>query len=174
MAAENTTGFKIDDLIYPMPALDTLNVDEAQVLYDYSKLTIEDFVKPEELDDDEFEELLKPKLRNPGFMRALMHIAYQRGNPRYPAGKVRDAVGSANLISAVESLADTAEREDDAVPPASTTEPEQPLGRNSVYSNASSGAGSTTSSDEPADLHASTTTSESDMSSMSGRETSET
>jgi len=138
VAAE--TGFMIDGALYEVPSLDTFTMDEAQVLYDYSGLTIEDFAVLE--DEDENEQV--DRLKNPGFMRALMHIAYQRGNEKLAPAKVRALIGSANLLSSYEHLA---VGEDDALPPESTTEPEQQLLKSSVEQNEPSGDGSTKSSD---------------------------
>lgn len=159
MAAE--TGFMIDGTLHEVPGLDTLNMDEAQVLYDYSGLSIEDFVEPE--DDAEKEEAqaeLERKLRNPGFLRALMHIAYQRANPKLSGQRVKQAVGGAQLIGALEHLAADTEG-DDAGPPASTTTPEPSSPANSAGSNASSGPASTKSSDRRVVPLATTTTDES-------------
>lgn len=138
MAAE--TGFMIDGALYEVPSLDTFTMDEAQVLYDYSGLTIEDFAALE--DEDENEQV--DRLKNPGFMRALMHIAYQRGNEKLAPAKVKALIGAANLLSSYEHLA---VGEDDALPPESTTEPEQQSLRSSVEQNEPSGDGSTKSSD---------------------------
>lgn len=163
MAAE--TGFMIDGKLYETPAFDTFTMDEAQVLYDYCGLTLEDFVPEEDQTDEESEEL-RAKMKNPGFLRALMHIAYQRENPRMSHGKVKQLVGSASLFSSLEHLGD-GEQEDDAGPPASTTEQENRSSTSSVGSSESSGNDSARSSDGQVVQLAPTTTSESDTSSIS-------
>lgn len=113
MAAE--TGFLIDETFYELPSLDSFTMDEAQILYDYSGLTLEDFVDADEADK---------KFKNPGLLRALMHVAYQRGNPRMNTSRVKTLVGAASLVSAMEQLAEgTVAAEDDAGPPVSTLEP---------------------------------------------------
>lgn len=122
MAAE--TGFLIDANMYEIPSIDTFNLDEAQILYDYCGLTIEDF---DEIDEGD------PKFKNPGFIRALMHIAFQRGNPTISTARVETLVGSANLLSTYEqlveanaaALAEAEQEEADALPPASTSEPDE-------------------------------------------------
>ena len=48
MAAETESGFVIDGVVYEVPGLDTLTMDEAQVLYDYSGLGLEDFAQSAE------------------------------------------------------------------------------------------------------------------------------
>ncbi len=123
MAAE--TGFMIDGTMYEVPDMGTFTMDEAQTLYDYSGLGLEDFASPEDETDDDMKERER-KLRNPGFLRALMHIAYQRGNPQERSARVKALIGAANIISALENLAgDEPEAEDDGLPPVSTIEPEQ-------------------------------------------------
>jgi hypothetical protein len=147
VAAENETGFECEGRIYPVPTLDTFNMDEAQVLYDYSGLSIEDFAI-DESDPEQVAELER-KAKNPGFKRALMHIAYQRGNPSWPAGKVRDLAGSANLLSTTAALYSGGG--DAEVPPAPTTEPGEPLPSGPVELNESSGQSSGNGSDEQVD-----------------------
>lgn len=136
MAAE--TGFMIDGALYGMPSLDTFTMEEAQILYDYSGLGLEDFALED--DDDEF----AVKLKNPGFLRALMHIAYRRGNPKQPDSKVRKLIGAVNLIEAHAHLAGG---EDDADPPALTPEPDRQSLKSSGEPNETSGNASPTASD---------------------------
>lgn len=160
MAAE--TGFTIADVIHEIPSLDTFTMDEAQVLYDYSGLTIEDFALDEE--DPASEEKQLEKWKNPGFLRAMMHIAYQRANPRANRAKVQAVIGATNMIAAISTLA---EAEDDAVPPASTTEPSGSSPSDSVEWSEPSGNGSTNDSDAPVVPLTPTGTSRSDTSSIS-------
>lgn len=141
VAAE--TGFQIDGVIYEVPAIDTLTMDEAQVLYDYSGLRIEDFVERENETADDREQRER-KFENPGFMRALMHIAYQRVHTDLRNDKVRALIGSANILQALGTLSSGEESEE--LPPASTTEPEPSSPNGSVDSNETSGSDSTTDS----------------------------
>ncbi len=174
MAAE--TGFKIDGSLLEAPSIDTFTMDEAQVLYDYSGLTLEDFARPPDTSEEEFEELIRPKIKNPGFVRALMHIAYQRANPKQNPSRVKALIGQANMIGALEHLGATDDDQegDDGHPPASTTELEPSSLRSSVVSNGTSGDDSQRSSDEQADRLENTGTPESDTSSTSDREISAT
>ena len=67
MAAEtNESGFLIDDKLYPVPSVFSLTNDEAQILWDYSGLTIQDFLD-EDADERQFD--------HPGVMTTLMHVA---------------------------------------------------------------------------------------------------
>lgn len=123
MAAE--TGFDIDGVIYPIPELASLDMDEAQVLYDYSGLAIDDFVPPaDDAEEDDREAYLR-KIKNPGLIRAYLHIAYQRGNPKAKPSIVRDVVKNANMVQTYTAFIAAGEEEaesGDEVPPASTSE----------------------------------------------------
>lgn len=116
MAAETTTGFLIDGNLYEIPGVFTLTNDEAQILYDYTGLAIDDFLPG----DEEAE----PDFKNPALLRALMEIAYQRGNPMVRPAKVKELIGAANRLSVLSGLVGEQEpEEDDASPPALTSEP---------------------------------------------------
>jgi hypothetical protein len=129
-------GFIIDGRRYDIPSIDTFTIDEAQILYDYSGLTLEDFAAADDGDADE----LEPKFRNPGFLRTLLHVAYQRGNPKANPQRVRTLIGTANLIETLQQLAETVE--EDAGPPVSTTEPDGSSPTSSAGSSESSGTAS--------------------------------
>lgn len=174
MAAE--TGFQIDGTLYEVPDMGTLTMDEAQVLYDYSGLTIEDFIGPED-ETPEDEQARERRLRNPGFMRALMHIAYQRGNPTIRATRVRQLVGGANVIAALETLVGDGPEEADAAPLGSMSEPSGSSPSGSLENKPSSkprpelpGNDSPTSTDEPGVILRPTGGSRSDTSSISPQE----
>lgn len=168
MAAE--TGFLIDGTLYEVPSFDTFTLDEAQILYDYAGLTLEEFVPAEDgPGEQERQADLDRKLKNPGFIRALMHVAYQRGNPKLSPQRVKALVGAANVFEALEKLA---AEEGDALPPASTTGPDGSSPTSSVASSESSGDGSPASSAAPVVPLPPTTTSASDTSSASPLETS--
>ncbi len=146
MAAE--TGFQIEGDIYEVPSLDTFSMDESQVLYDYSGLLIENFVVPIDETDEELE--AREKLYdNPGFMRALMHIAYQRAHPELKASKIKALIGAAKVLEALSTLS-SEPVEDESLPPAQTTGPEPSSERSSVVPNTPSGSDSSTGSDGPA------------------------
>lgn len=186
---EQETGFIIDGKTYPIPTLDTLNMDEAQILYDYSGLTIEDFAPAGE-DEDE-EEILAArvqKAKNPAFLRALMHIAYLRGNPQAKAPYVKTVLGAINQMDVIEQYllaAEQLQKEDEQqVPPAEEVEAEPPLDRSpstsgrqpssprsSDESSESSGTPSPSSSTDPDDPQPSTGPLSLDTSSTSEQET---
>jgi hypothetical protein len=178
VAAEtNESGFVIDGVVYEVPGLDTLTMDEAQVLYDYSGLGLEDFAQS--ADETEEETKARERLfRNPGLMRALMHIAYQRKHTKLPSSQIRRLVGAANVLDALQGLT-TAEPEADEIPLASTSEPNKPSSSGSLEndsstppSNETGGNGSPNGSDVQAGLPRATTTTRSATSSISARESS--
>lgn len=176
MAAEtqNESGFLINDIRHEIPTLDTFTMDEAQVLYDYSGLAIEDFMSLAPLPKDADEETqeawaeeraeLDGKLRNPGFLRALMHVAYQRANPNLSAAKVKTQIGTADLMTNFAEFLESGVDEDDADPPESTTKPEPSSPKSLVESNDPSGKSSEPSSEEQGGQAEPTTTGDSDTS----------
>lgn len=161
------SGFLIGGNTYPVPSLGTLNMDEAQVLYDYSGLVIEDFLSllPEaaETEKEEHQEELARRMRNPALLRSLMHIAYQRGNTDVRAAQVKEIVAGENALEAILAFVE-AEVEGDELPPASTTEPEPSSPSGSVVSSTSSGHPSANDSAPPEDPPGSTGPGRSDTS----------
>jgi hypothetical protein len=145
------SAFVIDGKEYPVPGLDTFDMDERRVMFDYCGLTQEDFVAQEGETGEETEERNGKLMRHPGFLQSLMHIAYARGNPKVPHGRVKDVIGRTNFLEAVARFAEEEPEEADAVPPASesTSELEPSLPRSSVDSSESSGNGSPPTSSEP-------------------------
>lgn len=166
MAAETpTTGFEIDGKFYEFPALDSYDMDELQVLYDYSSLTIEDFQQDPKETAEETEQRAK-LFKNPAVIRSIMHVAYQRAHPELKPDKVKAAIGKAKMLHVYESIArHLPDEEDQPDPPVSTTEPDRQSPSGSVTSNASSGDDSTNGSDQPDDDPANTGTGRSDTSS---------
>ena len=153
MAAEtNESGFLIDDKLYPVPSVFSLTNDEAQILWDYSGLTIQDFLD-EDADERQFE--------HPGVMTTLMHVAYQRGNPDMKPKKVRELIGGVTRWKAMTGLvAADDEPEEDEIPLALTSEPDSPSERRPLENDSSNkrstgtpGIGSPNGSDEPVSRH---------------------
>lgn len=157
MASGEESGFLIGDRRYEIPSVDSLDMDEAEIMYERCGLVQEDFVP---LEDETEEETRKRRIeltRHPGFVRALVEIAYRRGHPKEDPAKVRAIAGSVNRIQALTDLVESAgEEEDDAGPPAelveSTSEPSRSSPTNSDGSSANSGSPSPPISDEPVDL----------------------
>lgn len=149
MAEANESGFLIDDKHYPVPSVFSFSNDEAQLLWDYARLTIQDFLD-DEADERQFD--------NPGVMRTLMHVAYQRGNPEMRPAKVRELIGGVTVWTALAGLvaADEEQEDEESLPPASTSEPDRssetrPLEneRSNSRSTGTPGNGSPNDSDEP-------------------------
>lgn len=159
MAAENELT------ITELPTLTTMDMDEAQVLYDYTGLALQDFVRTETESQEEHEERLQAMQKNPGFVRALVHIAYQREHPALKPDKVKAFLGKYNVIDVYQAVAATEPDEDDAGPPESTPEPVESSPSDSGTSSESSGDSSPITSDEPGSLLEATGTTRSDTSS---------
>lgn len=146
------SGFMLEGRVYEVPSLDSFSLDESIVLYDYSKLTMQDFAPPGEDDDpEEYEAAREEKMAHPGFLKALLHIAYQRGNPDAKPAKVKAVVGQANFVEAVEPMLDEEEEGEEGSPPdpESTSELGPSSPRSSGDSSGSSGMPSPTDSDSP-------------------------
>lgn len=100
-------SFKIDGDEYPIPGLESFNMDEAVILYECSGLTLEDFAIDED-NQNEVEEL-EDKTKNPGFIKALMVVAYMRGNKKSTKKRAMDLMGNSNLFEALQSFLDSEE-----------------------------------------------------------------
>lgn len=159
MDAETNSELRRPESLVPMSEY---TMDEAQIMYDYCGIVIEDFAPfaDEDSEDAALAEELENRLKNPGFTKALLHVSYQRANPRVSEAKIRRFFGTMDRVEAMERFLELVpdEQEDEAGPPASTTEPEQSSQKSSVTSSESSGPTSTPSSDPPADLPATTGT----------------
>lgn len=162
MAAE--TPLMIAGSRCELPTIDTFTFDEAQVLYDLAGLTVADFASSDDEAADDAE--IAAKLKNPAFVRVLMHVAYQRANPNLSRERVAAVVGKENIIDFLAYLSD--QIEEDEAPLALTTKPDGPSLSGLVESSESSGNGSRTSSDALADPLAPIGTTGSDTFSTSG------
>lgn len=159
---EETTeaGFLIDGREYPVPGIDTFSMDEDVILWDHTGLTREDFlpIDPETDEAEELEFARQQRLKHPGLMRTLLHVAYQRGNPTVKPVVVAKLIGKVKFVEAIGPILN-AQPEDDAGPPdpsALTSEPSASSPNDSNENDSStkpstepSGNGSTTASDEP-------------------------
>ena len=149
MAAETKSGFLIEGTIYPMPELDSLNMGEAQILYDLSGITIEELAPAENETVDERTERVMARLRNPGFWRATMCIAYMRAHATVKTAQVVKLIDGINQLEARETLAGDDDQSED--PLALTTPPGGQSPSDPPTSNGSSGSDSQNGSDPPAD-----------------------
>lgn len=147
MAAETETlRFKIDQDEYDIPALDDMDMDEWQIIYDYSGLVLDDFAPAadradEQVDGDEDGPVEKERQRRigtPAFTTALLHIGYRRVHPDAKHDTVKKLVGGTKRLAVLEAIADAApdEEEDAAVPPVLTPAPAPPSLPGSGDSNA--------------------------------------
>jgi hypothetical protein len=164
---ETPAGFPIAGSVYPIPPLDTLTMDESQIMYDYSGLTLEEFAPahPESPSDVQsiYEDGVLEKARNPAFKRSLLHIALRRGEPDMPDSEVRGHVGRANALDTALALLSRQPSEDPT--PGSPNEPSSNDDSKPPSRPSDSGSPSPNGSDEPASLPAHTGTGESATSS---------
>jgi len=109
--AESDAGFQIGGVVYPFPTLDSLDLDEAELLYLASGWGIEDFVI--DPDDANVGEVAKRLIRA-STLKALATIAYRRAHPDVDEAFAAALAGKANAMGALTALMT---RGDDADPP---------------------------------------------------------
>lgn len=94
-ASKKPAQFEIDGKEYPIPDIETLNMDEAMIMYDYSGMTI-----------DEIDETIG---LHPGLIAGFMHVSYSRKNPGASKAAVTRLIRGANMMDAVKQFAKKAE-----------------------------------------------------------------
>lgn len=161
------SAFVIDGMSYEVPTLDSFTMSEAKILYRCSGLSLEDFAIDE--DDPEASGKLQKNIRNPGFIEALMTVAYVRGNKGISEAKAASVIGQSNLVEALQTFVGS---EDDADPPVPSEAPATE--GSSVSPSDPSGDASMNGSDAPAKTPEPTGTSESDTSHISAPTLSDT
>jgi hypothetical protein len=151
---DKKSGFVIGHKTYPIPTLDTFDMDEAQVLYDYAGLALEDFgpAHPDSSDKekDEHEADIVQKAKNPAFKKALVHVAYARGNPQLSRDAIEEVVRKVNILDATLVLLGGEDR-----PPEMTdsqNEPESDSDTKTTSRSSASGSPSENGSDEPDEI----------------------
>ncbi len=168
--AESERTFTVGDEKIEYPTVDTFNMDEAEEFYRVSGVTIEELLLPHpDLDaaaaSGQIADLLK-KMQAPSFLRGLMNVGYLRSHPDAAGVEVDAAVGGVNIIDA---LSGYWKQEEDAVPLASTTEPERSSPNGTDGSSTSSGPTSLAGSVPPEDPPGSTGHTRSDTSPVAPR-----
>lgn len=140
---------RINDKDVELPAIDSLNLDEAIVIYRYTGTTLDKLF--DENGDVGF---------NPSLFKALIHIGAQRAHPDMTADELGEAVGQVALTELFSAMP-AAEEGDSDGPPAEPPAEEQ----KSDDSESTSGGDSETSSETPEpDDHENSGTSGSDSS----------
>lgn len=133
--------FEIGGDEYPIPTLSSFSMDEAIVFFNLNGYPVEDlWLVPDEEDADERLE----RLRNPAVVKALLHVAYRRGNPDRSDKEIGKIIGQVSLAVALSAFIPDSE-EAPAVPLARTSEPNASSLRSSLDAPESSGHGSETS-----------------------------
>lgn len=178
MAAE-TLKFKIDDVLYEMPEIDDLDIEEWEIIYGASGIVLGDFAPVLDAKgklDKKADAERQRRINQPAFLRARLHIAYRRANPGASEDEIEEVVKAAKMVPAMEAIADAAETananadEGDAVPPALTPVPDGSSPTGSDEKSGSKPTASAASSETPDDEPETTGTSESAMSSPESRQ----
>lgn len=106
-------GFTIAGEVCPEVSVGEFTMGERAVLFEYSGIVLEDFRRVEGETDEARAERIETAVRNPGYITALLHIAYARRHPemtRAAVQKVAEAVVLSDALLTVEG-------DDDANPP---------------------------------------------------------
>jgi hypothetical protein len=107
------TGFLIDGKTYPVVAIPDMDMDELQLVYEACGITLQGWALRDS-DDPEQRLEWEEGVANPQWMRVLLHVAYQRGNPDMPAEQVAKTVAKVKWIEA--TLPMMLEQDDDQEP----------------------------------------------------------
>jgi len=98
---------------YVLPALDTFDLDEAIILYNYSGLT--------------FDQVWELEGLNPGVIKSLLHIAIQRSDRALRGRDIEEMVGRVNMMEVMVELSRAADEMPDptkgAQPPLESDSP---------------------------------------------------
>lgn len=149
--------FVIDEREYDIPTLETFDLDEAMILYENTGLGLEDLFYDKDAEDAED---VAARFRHPGVIKTLVHVAFRRGNPGMNAKRVADLVGKANYTDVFVQLLEGAlggDAEDPPPedttkkPPGSSPESSSSKPNSTLSEHESSGNGSLTSSEAPAE-----------------------
>lgn len=149
---QNPTGFDINGEVYEVPTLDSFDMDEAQILYDLSGVVLEDFIPPHP-DSPEQEkaahyQLQLLRVRDPGFKRALVHIAYRRKHEEYDRSELDKAVGKMNATDVSIAILTRGDEVDPQT--SSPNEPDSKSRTNGTSESSSSGKPSGSDTERPA------------------------
>jgi len=105
------TGFEIDGKSYEVALPSTFDMDEAQIFYEYTGFVVE------EIWLGGGEDLT----RRPGFLAALAHISFRRGNETAENDEIRMVVGKQNRLELFGSLLEAVQPE-----PVVSEDPKEP------------------------------------------------
>lgn len=144
MAADDRpSGFEINGEVYEVPYLDSFDMDEAQILYDLSGVTLEDFKPPHpdapELEQAAILQLQLIRTRTPAFRRALVHIAYRRKHEEYDFDAMDKAFGKMNAADVSIAISTVGSGDDEVDPSKSSPKPLDVESNESVTSEQSNG-----------------------------------
>lgn len=149
------TGFMIDGKQYPVPGIPDMDMDELQIVYDACGITLQGWAKRESENDSDRREW-DEGVSSPKWMMALLHIAYQRGNPDVSAADVAKLVRKVKWLEATLPMLTAEEEAEPETPLADPTEPAPSSSTGPPSRQSSSEAtpstlpnDSSTSSDEP-------------------------
>jgi hypothetical protein len=157
MASEETnqpSTFTIGGAEYEIPVIATFDMDEAEILWRYCQLGLEDLVPDSDgtWSEERNDEILT-HLKNPSFRKTLLHVAYRRSNPDASAKEIEKQIGKVSNLEALAAWMGQFSGDDDNPPAQESTNKPEPLSNSeTVDSNSISGNGSPKTSVQPDDL----------------------
>lgn len=131
--------------------LATMDLDEAQIMYETAGVVQEDFMPADpngtEEEKQERDREIERMLTRPAFKKAVALIAYRRAHPEASPAEMQERVGKANVLGLTLAMLG----EDDEIPPESSSQqpPENVRPINQPSSSEASGSTSGSASDEP-------------------------
>lgn len=118
-------GFEIDGTHYEIPSLNTLTLDEEEILYRYADCVVQDFVPAHPDWDDQTTAahnfLLNQRVRNPRLKGTLAYLAYRRKNTDVTEEEGMQIVSQVNALALDVAMLSP---EDDESPPAQSSQSE--------------------------------------------------
>lgn len=101
---ETAAGFVIDGARYDIPSLYSFDMDENKIMFDLSGKPTEEWLlmleagKADSTTDERVMEIDR-ELKNPGLLRAMVHVAYRRAHPDMEFGDVDVVIGRQNHVA---------------------------------------------------------------------------
>jgi hypothetical protein len=100
--AGGNPGITVNGVNYPFPTLDTITLDEEQILHDHADVVVRDFIMahPDTTDEEKlaYRRLQMLKLREPALKRALTYVALKRRHAEMSHDDLYAMSGQANAL----------------------------------------------------------------------------
>lgn len=125
--ADEPRPLHIDGRDYPVPALETFDMDEWQILHEKTGLTLD---------------TIEDASLSPGLLRTLLIVAYRRGNPDAKMPHIEKRVGAINFLEVMTAIAGVEDGDADDPPAVTESSPLPSETSKDVINGAGSASGS--------------------------------